>query len=286
MKNTRAVVMVIVSVLLGVVAVVVAGRWVTEQAAVDTAKVIVASRDLDVGTRLTPDLLQPVDWPRGSAPDGAFNDPKLLDTRVVKVNLLRGEPVLEAKLAPLGTQGGLSAVIGEGKRAITVRVNDVIGVAGFALPGNLVDILVSTQDDSGKPISKIVLEQILVLAVAQDVGRDETKAKVVNAVTLEVTPEQAEKLDLARSIGSLSLVLRNQIDKSPASTEGARRKDVLKKLVAEPEAKPAAPQVVTKTEVKRVVVYRDRPAVVAPKQRVEIIKGTQRSSTELEGESK
>lgn len=284
MKNTRAVVMVVVSVLLGVVAVVVAGKWVAEQATVETAKVIVASRDLDVGSRLTPDLLQVVDWPRGSAPAGAFSDPKALDSRVVKVNLLRGEPVLETKLAPVGTKGGLSAVIGEGKRAITVRVNDVVGVAGFALPGNLVDILVSTQDDSGKPISKIVLEQILVLAVAQDVGRDDTKAKVVNAVTLEVTPEQAEKLDLARSIGGLSLVLRNQIDKSLASTDGARRKDVLKKLESEPEAKPATPQIVTKTEVKKVVVYRDRPSET--KQRVEIIKGIQRSSTELEGESK
>lgn len=120
---------------------------------------------------------------------------------------------------------------------MTVRVNDVIGVAGFALPGNYVDILVNTQRDNDnnlardKEISKIVLERILVLAVAQDVGRDETKPRVVNAVTLEVTPEQAEKLDLARSVGSLSLVLRNQMDPLAASTEGAMKSSLLAERV-------------------------------------------------------
>ena len=142
--------------------------------------------------------------------------------------------VIEAKLAPEGTKGGLSAVVDEGKRAMTVRVNDVIGVAGFALPGNYVDIMVNTQDegsgrsDKDKSISKIVLERILVLAVAQEANRDTTKPKVVNAVTLEVTPDQAEKLDLARSVGTLSLVLRNQIDPKPAGTDGATKRTLLR----------------------------------------------------------
>ena len=132
--------------------------------------------------------------------------------------LQRGEPLIESRLAPIGTKGGLSAVVPEGKRAITVRVNDVIGVAGFALPGNFVDVMVNTQEDGGRrgdrdrSISKIVLERILVLAVAQEADRDSTKPKVVNAVTLEVSPTQAEMLDLARSVGTLSLVLRNQTD--------------------------------------------------------------------------
>ena len=100
--------------------------------------------------------------------------------------------MIESKLAPVGTKGGLSAVIADGSRAITVRVNDVVGVAGFALPGNYVDVIVNTQEQQGKTdgqsISKIVLEHILVLAVAQQVSRDDTAPKVVNAVTLEVTP--------------------------------------------------------------------------------------------------
>src|SRR5690606_1481872 len=194
---------------------------------IDTSQLVVASREITIGTRLSPDFLKTVDWPSGSLPDGVFHDVSLLDGRVARVNLQRGEPLFESKLAPEGAAGGLSGVITDGKRAITVRVNDVVGVAGFALPGSLVDILVNIKDDHRNPISKIVLGKILVLAVAQDLGRDESKPKVVNAVTLEVTPEQAERLDLARSVGTLSLVLRNQIDKSLGATAGVRTQDLI-----------------------------------------------------------
>ncbi|MDP3037095.1 MAG: Flp pilus assembly protein CpaB, partial [Rhodocyclaceae bacterium] len=231
-----------------------------------------------------PEMLQVVDWPRANVAAGVFGDVKALDSRVAKVSLLRGEPVLEARLSPVGTTGGLSAVINEGKRAITVRVNEIVGVAGFALPGNLVDILINMQDDANKPVSKIVLEQILVLAVAQQVTQDQTKPQVVNAVTLEVTPEQAEKIDLARSVGTLSLVLRNQVDKTPAVTSGARKKDMLKNE-AEPDRQ-AGQGAAAKTEVKKVIVYRDRTTAPPVKSKVEVIRGTQKTSTELEGETK
>lgn len=264
MKNIKAIWMILISLLLGLAAVAVAGKWIIDQTSVDASAVIIASRDIDVGTRLTPDLLHSADWPRGSMPHGSFQDAKLLDSRVVKVNLVRGEPLLESKLAPKGAAGGLSGVIAEGKRAITVRVNDVVGVAGFALPGNKVDILVNAKDESDKPISKIVLEQILVLAVAQDLGRDETKPKVVNAVTLEVTPEQAEKLDLARSIGTLSLALRNQIDRSLGTTEGVRTRDLLRLGAAATNTAPT---------------YRSKP--IAPGQTVEIIRGIQKTEAKL-----
>ncbi|MDD5329655.1 MAG: Flp pilus assembly protein CpaB [Sulfuricella sp.] len=280
MKNPRAVMMIVVSVLIGFAAVIMAMRWISQQASVATNKVVVAAVDIQLGSRLNPEMLKLTDWPRGSMPPGAVNDPKELDTRVLKTSVLRGEPVLESKLAPLGTKGGLSAVVAEGKRAMTVRVNDVIGVAGFALPGNYVDILVSTEADRGKgggstedkKISKIVLEHILVLAVAQEAGRDETKPRVVSAVTLEVTPEEAENLDLARSIGQLSLVLRNQIDKMPVGTEGAMKVSLLKRA-PEPETKPekqAAP--------KRAPARHVKQALPKDKDRVQVIKGVQESS--------
>jgi pilus assembly protein CpaB len=151
----------------------------------------------------------------------------------MKVSVQRGEAILERKLAPPGTTGGLSAVIAEGKRAMTVRVNDVVGVAGFALPGNYVDVMVNTQQErsgaqgGNNQISLTVLEHVLVLAVAQEASRDDTKPKVVSAVTLELSPTDAEKLDLARSVGSLSLVLRNQLDKKMASTSGVTRAQLL-----------------------------------------------------------
>jgi pilus assembly protein CpaB len=196
---------------------------------------------------------------------------------VVKTSILRGEPVLEAKLAPVGTKGGLSAVIADGKRAITVKVNEVIGVAGFALPGNYVDVMVSTQEDGqgndSKQISKIVLEHMLVLAVAQEASRDDTKPKVVNAVTLEVTPEEAEKLDLARSVGTLSLVLRNQVDKDPVQTAGMRKAELLQLAVTQ---KPSpAPKAVKRASAPRPV---DR---AASRDKVEVIRGLQKSVAEL-----
>jgi pilus assembly protein CpaB len=220
------------AILSGLLAVLLAGRWLDRQSHSDITQVVVARTEISLGQRLAPEMLKLVDWPKNSLPPGAHLSTEKLDGRVLKAGLQRGEPVLEAKLAPQGTQGGLSAVISEGKRAITVRVNDVIGVAGFALPGNYVDIIVNTQKDGERinhdqNISKIVLEKILVLAVAQEVSRDETKPRVVNAVTLEVTPEEAEKIDLARSVGSLSLVLRNQVDPNPIRTAGITKNDLL-----------------------------------------------------------
>src|SRR5689334_22773707 len=150
MKNPRAIVMIVISVIIGLAAVVLASRWVAQQAEVSTSQVVVAKTDIELGARLSPDMLSVQNWPEGSVPKGAMlgtdmdsllKDPKTNEGRVVRVSILKGEPILESKLAPAGAQPGLSFAIKEGKRAITVRVNDVVGVAGFALPGNYVDVL-------------------------------------------------------------------------------------------------------------------------------------------------
>ncbi|WP_439684668.1 Flp pilus assembly protein CpaB [Cupriavidus oxalaticus] len=251
MKNTRAILMLLIALVAGVAAVVSASRWLVQQSSSSVRQVVVAANDLNLGQPLNGSQLRLVSWPTTSVPPGAFDDVKTLEGRVVRTSLQRGEPILDAKLAPEGTKGGLSAVINDGKRAITVRVNDVVGVAGFALPGNYVDVIVNTSEETknaqNSNISKIVLEKILVLAVAQQVSRDDTQPKVVNAVTLEVTPEQAEKLDVARSVGTLSLVLRNQMDVADINTGGATKGTLLGKA-------PEAPvKVVTQTATRTVV---------------------------------
>lgn len=240
MRNVKAAVMMLVAMLAGLAAVVLAARWIQQQTQPGNSKVAVALMDIQLGSRISPEMVRLADWPAGSTPAGAFGNLNDLTGRVVRTGVQRGEPLLEGKLAPVGAKGGLSAIVSEGKRAITVKVNEIFGVAGFALPGNYVDIMVSTQEE-GSPsgtkdrmISKIVLEHILVLAVAQEASRDETKPKVVNAVTLEVAPEQAEKLDLARSVGTLSLVLRNQIDPEPSRTAGATKGSLLGKSAPAP----------------------------------------------------
>jgi pilus assembly protein CpaB len=286
MKNPRAIAMLVVSVIIGLVATIVASGWVAQQGRAASKKVVVAAIDIELGSRLNPQLLKIIDWPSGSLPAGAFDDPQALQDRVVKTSILRGEPLLEAKLAPVGSTGGLSAVIPEGKRAITVRVNDVVGVAGFALPGNYVDIVVNTQvegEASGdRQISKIVLEHILVLAVAQEANRDETKPKVVNAVTLEVTPDQAERLDLARSVGTLSLVLRNQIDKDGAETAGVMKRQLLAGDFLKPveTPKPAKPRPVAHRRKPLAAAQWSKPQP-APKVTIEVIKGVQKATVEF-----
>ncbi|MBN3791654.1 Flp pilus assembly protein CpaB [Burkholderia sp. Ac-20353] len=262
MKNTRAITMLIIAMVAGLAAVAFASRWLVRTSSSAVTQVAVATTDLNLGEPLGPNQIRTVSWPTASVPPGAYTDTKELEGRVVRTSLSRGEPVLESKLAPIGTKGGLSAVIGAGNRAITVRVNDVIGVAGFALPGNYVDVIVNTQEpgkpDNQQSISKIVLEHILVLAVAQQVSRDDTAPKVVNAVTLEVAPEQAEKLDLARSVGTLSLVLRNQIDKETMNTDGATKVT----LLGTPPAPAAAPAPVRVRTVRvHVASHHAAPAV-------------------------
>jgi pilus assembly protein CpaB len=277
MRNTRSLVMIAIAMVVALAAVVVAARWLTGQKG-GTDKVALAVVDIGLGSRLTPEMIRMVDWPANALPPGAMTDAKMIDGRVSRTSIQRGEPIMEAKLAPPGTKGGLSAVVADGKRAMTVRVNDVVGVAGFALPGTYVDVLVNTQEEGAKSnstkdhsISKIVLERILVLAVAQESSRDDTKPKVVNAVTLELSPDQAEMLDLARSVGTLSLVLRNQVDPNPVMTVGATKSLLLN--APPPPAPVAVPQPAPRPKRKQVVA--------APGEKVEMIKGLERTTHEF-----
>lgn len=279
MQSKRAIVMLAFSLLAGAAAVVLAARWMGQQASGERSTVLVATSDLDLGQAITAQMLQPVAWPAGSQPEGSFSDAKKLEGRVVRTSIYKGEPVLEPKLAPEGTKAGLDSVIKPGHRAITVQVNEVVGVAGFLAPGSYVDLLVNIKDDREKAISRVVLERIMVLAVAQEARRpDDTKARVVNAVTLEVTPDQAEKIDLARNVGTLSLMLRNQIDTIETSTDGITRKDLFDDQVTAVVSTPAAP---TQAVVRRAA---PRPAAAPrvaaePAPTVEVIRGTQKSSS-------
>lgn len=275
MKNIKAIGLILLALLTGLAAAVYAAGWISRQSGIASNKVVVAAVDIELGSRVNAQMLSTVDWPSGSVPNGSFSEVKALDDRVVKVGVLRGEAIIEGKLAPVGTQGGLSAVIASGKRAMTVRVNDVVGVAGFALPGNYVDVMVNAQQDKGRgedalQISKTVLEKVLVLAVAQEANRDDTKPKVVSAVTLELSLEDSEKLDLARSVGTLSLVLRNQMDKTTVSTGGITKGQLFGEKAVVQVSTAAAPAPV------RPRIHRAGPAA-QPSECVEVIQNAARS---------
>jgi pilus assembly protein CpaB len=193
--------------------------------------VFIAVTDLQAGATIKRDDLKEIIWPEPTTPVGSISDIAKIDGRVAKVTILAGESILETKLAPVDAKGGLSSVITPGKRAITVKVNEVVAVAGFALPGSYVDVIVNAVDAQNQAFSKVVLEKVKILAVAQETATDTNKPRVVNAVTLELTPAESEQLDLARNIGRLSLVLRNEFDQSTATNEtrGARISDLVSK---------------------------------------------------------
>jgi pilus assembly protein CpaB len=266
MKNVKAIALLVLALVTGLAAAVYAASWVSQRANIASTSVVVAAVDIELGSKITPQMLTTSSWPSESVPQDAFKDIKELEDRVVKASVLRGEAIVNRKLSPVGTKGGLSAVIAEGKRAMTVRVNDVVGVAGFALPGNYVDVMLNTHQEKVKgeganQISMTVLEHVLVLAVAQEASRDEMKPKVVSAVTLELAPEDAEKLDLARSVGSLSLVLRNQLDKKTVATAGITKGQLLGlKQPSAPVVQAAAPVQPVQVAARRVAA---KPATMS-----------------------
>ncbi|MDQ3755830.1 MAG: Flp pilus assembly protein CpaB [Acidobacteriota bacterium] len=195
--------------------------------------IVVAKVNIPVGTRIIPEQVTTAQFPPSAVPEGIFNAPEDVIGRVAVTNILAREPVTTSRLAPEGSLGGLSAVIAEGYRAMTVKVDDVVGVSGFLVPGTLVDIVVTidppNKTNNQDPVSKIVLQNIKVLASGQNMEQptENPKPDTVRAVTLQVTPEQAEKLALASTQGKLQLVLRNAADQADEQTRGADTRSLL-----------------------------------------------------------
>ena len=235
-----------------------------------TTQVVVAAANLDVGAALRLEDLRTIQWPTASLPAGAFSKPQDLVGRGVISPIVEHEPVLPGKLASKEAGAGLPPVIPEGMRAVSVRVNDVIGVAGYILPGNHVDVLVdiSPTDQHTDVTSKVILTDVQVLTAGTRVERDVEKDKpvTVSVVTLLVDPPQAEKLTLAATEGKIQLALRNPLDKTAPETPGIRPAVLLGRLAAAP--------------VKRVagVAKAATPAPQAPAlPTVEIIRGDKRA---------
>jgi pilus assembly protein CpaB len=278
MRNIRPLGALLLALVLGLATAAYAAIWLQQQSASNTLQVIVAQRDLQMGTRLQPDMLQTLAWPKAAGIQDPLTTLDQAVGRVIHMPVLRGEPLLESKLAAEGEKGGLSSVLAPGQRAVTVKVNEIMGVAGFALPGNFVDVMVNMPDGENQPVSKIVIERIRVLAVAQDVSTNESKPRVVNAVTLQVSPQQAEQIDLARSVGTLSLVLRSYSDIIPVQTAGSRKLDLLPQVaaavVASSAAKPAPARPRAARPAPPAAAAAPAPAPPAPEpSRLEVIRG-------------
>jgi len=198
----------------------------TRTTSIPTVPVVVAAADLDIGAELTREDIRIIDWPANAAPANAISDPKDAIGRGIVLPLIQNEPILPMKLASKESGSGLPPAIPPGLRAVSVRVNEVIGVAGYVLPGTRVDVLatVSPTGQNGDMTSKVILTNVQVLAAGTKIERDTDRNKplAVSVVTLLVDPEEAERLTLASTEGKIQLALRNPLDKTMPATHGIR----------------------------------------------------------------
>ncbi|MGA2737046.1 MAG: Flp pilus assembly protein CpaB [Bryobacteraceae bacterium] len=193
------------------------------QAAPTTAKALVAARNLELGAIIKDSDVKDAPW-AGALPTNAVLKREDVIGRGVTTTIYDGEPIVENRLAPKGAGGGLAAMIPSGMRAVAVRVNDVVGVAGFVVPGMRVDVLISGNPpgpNTAGSLTRTLLQNIEVLSAGQDFKKDnEGKPQGVGVVNLLVTPEQAEMLSLASNQTTIQLVLRNPLDTQVAKTPG------------------------------------------------------------------
>jgi pilus assembly protein CpaB len=247
----RAIVLLGLAAMSGTAAVYLARDWIESQVPqrvvviedrMATDKVVVARQDLARGDPLTRDRLAERDWPRDAVPEGAFAslDELVAQQRVTRRAIARHEPILAAKVTGEDGQVTLSAAIAEAMRAVTIRVNDVAGVAGFVHPGDHVDVLLTYQYNKRQPQTSILLQNRRVLGIDQDADEQDDKPKVARAVTLEVTPRQAQQLALAAQVGTLSLALRNAINAAPTAAAAVGLADLGPRDVPAADDRPPA----------------------------------------------
>ena len=244
-------------------------------ASVPTRPVVVAALDLGVGAAIRPEDVRTIEWPAAALPAGVFEKPDDVVGRALVMPLIQNELVLPMKLASKEAGSGLPIMIPEGERAVSVRVNEVIGVAGYVLPGTRVDVVAvaSATDKKADTTSKVVLTNVQVLAAGTKMEQngDESKPIPVTVVTLLVAPDQAERLTLASTEGKIQLALRNPLDQSSPVTSGVRPAGLLGDAPAPKLVAPARARFVRPAPVLEAV------HVVEPAVTVEMIRGDKRS---------
>lgn len=239
--NRRNIIILAAAALFGLVAVIIVNAWFSgveeeqQRLAAETplAKVVVASKPLEFGAPLTNENVRLVDWPARSVPAGAFNNTEtvLNGKRVALRPILAGEPILAERVSGTDGRAAISMNIPEDMRAVTFRVNEISGVGGFVVPGDVVDVVLTRQmagpgAGPNDVFNTVILEAVQVLAIDQRSNDKDTKPKVVNSATVLLSPYDAQKLMLAARLGSLSLTLRNIEDQNFGSTPIITGRDI------------------------------------------------------------
>lgn len=212
----------------------------TESLRAANQDILVAGQDIPPGTTITDEtikkgMVKPMPWPKNSIPAGAYSTPQQVIGKVNRVKILANEPILESRLA--GEGAGLTVRLEAGKRALALAVNEIVGVSGFIVPDDRVDIILTTVPIGATPdakVAKIVMQNKRVLSVAQSTEQKDGKPQLARSITLELTPEEAEKLTLATSEGQIVLTLRGLGDEAEAKTAGINKRDLLSLAAATP----------------------------------------------------
>lgn len=248
------------------------GVWRVLQSAearnrVATVNVVIATREIPEGSEITREMLTTGSWPTQTVPAGAFQRPDSVAGRVARVHIFKGEAIVPGRLAPVGTGPGLEVKISPGKRAMAVRINDVAGISGLIQPNSRVDVLVTMRSPDGggrqNQVAKLFMENMRVLSVGTNVQRGDDGLPVDGkTATLEVTPDEAERLAVAQGQGTIQLVLRGYGDPDSINTSGASSSDVLAALRDAPAVSAPAPTPVRRPVQRQAPPRRDTAVVV------------------------
>lgn len=254
MVKRRGLILIFLSLIMALGAAWVANTWVSNQlvskadAAPDSQFVVTAAIRIPFATKVEGRHLKLTEVPAGVLPEGAFTTIEGVEGKVSTTPIARGEILVSERFASHSRGSTLAALVAENMRAVTVRVDDVIGVGGFLLPGNTVDVLAARKDSNRRAVTETILTNIKVLAVDQTAAVEENEPVIVRAVTLEMTPKQAEKLVKARTEGSIQLTLRNPEEEDPVPEPV---KKVVKKRAPAPVSTDSSVEVIRGTDVKR-----------------------------------
>ena len=284
MNRTRMLIVAFFALLLSALVSVMAYRQVRDRLnqGDDRSQIVVAAERLPLGTRLSEQHLRLAPWSANVALEGSFSEPQELIGRGVIVPMIPNEPVLQSKLAPTEAGAGLTSAIPEGMRAVAVKVNDVIGVAGFVLPGTRVDVIL-TGEDNKIEVSKIILENIQVLAADQNLEQDASgKPREVQVITLLVTPEESQKVALASVEGRIQLALRNPLDFANTYPNAVRKTGLYGRSPEAPAPKPVVRKAVRKKSPKPKKTEAKPEAPQTQTWAVELIQGTNRETHSFE----
>ena len=252
------VIILIVALVMGGVAAILARNWLVSHAPTGAGTIVVASAPLPFGAQLTAENLSEIPWSVGDLPDGTFATKRDLlkdGRRMALAPIARKEPILRSKITGAGQRATLSTTLDPGMRAVTVRVDDVRGVAGFIQPGDRVDVILirtETESKSGEGYSDVILQSAKVLAIDQITGEHAAQATIAKAVTLEVTAAEAQKILLATNVGRLSLVLRQPDEASGDTIRRVTERD----LTSAPLEKPVVPApVATRSQTRHITIW-------------------------------